>query len=122
LGRQADEGWSQYMVMGTSCCTGPQGFQQDKLRLSGHLLPNQLQGIRIGGRDAVKLRTEPIMYMRELMRDGRLSNKLIKRVEWAAGQGMCRIRGRDTTIVPHVTRVQQKLSCNILKFKTQWLP
>jgi quinolinate synthase len=59
---------------------------KDELRLSGHLSPSQLQRMHIGGRDAVKPRTEPIVYMRELMRDGRLSNKLVKRVEWAAGR------------------------------------
>jgi hypothetical protein len=37
-------------------------------------------------------------------------------------QGMCWIRGRDTTMVPDVTRVQRKLSGKILKIKTQWLP
>ncbi len=59
---------------------------KDKLRLSGHLSPNQLQGMSIGGRDAVELGTEPIVYMRELMRDSRLSNELVERVERAAGR------------------------------------
>ncbi len=40
--------------------------------------------------------------------------------EWSA-QGMCWIRGQDTTVVPNVTRGQRKLSCEILKIKTQWL-
>ncbi len=59
---------------------------KDELRLSGHLSPNQLQGMRISERDAVELGVEPIMYIRELMRDGRLSNELVKRVEWATGR------------------------------------
>jgi hypothetical protein len=42
--------------------------------------------MRIGGRDAVELGTEPIVYMRELMRDGRLSDELVERVERAAGR------------------------------------
>jgi hypothetical protein len=42
--------------------------------------------MRIGGRDALKLGTEPIMYMRELMRDSRLSNELVERVERVAGR------------------------------------
>ncbi len=59
---------------------------KDKLRLSGHLLPNQLQGMRNCRRDAVEFETEPIEYMRELMRDGRLSNELVNSVERAAGR------------------------------------
>jgi hypothetical protein len=42
--------------------------------------------MRIGRRDALELRTEQIVYMMELMRDGRLSNKLVKRVERAVGR------------------------------------
>ncbi len=52
----------------------------------GHLSPNRLQGMCIGRRDTIKLGTEPFVYMRELMRDGRLSNELVKRVQWAAGR------------------------------------
>ncbi len=59
---------------------------KDELRLLGHLSPNRLQGMRIGGRDAVELGTEPIVFMRELMRDGRLSDELVERVERAAGR------------------------------------
>ncbi len=59
---------------------------KDKLRLLGHFLPNQLQGMCIDRRDAVELEMEPIMYMRELMRDGRLSNELVEWVKWAAGR------------------------------------
>ncbi len=65
--------------------SGGGASSKDELCLSGHLSPNQLQGIRIGGRDAVKLGTERITFMRELMRDGRLSNELVERVERAAG-------------------------------------
>ncbi len=61
---------------------------KDELRLSGHLSLNQLQGMPIGGRDAAELRMEPIVYMRELMRDGRLSNELVERVEQATGSRM----------------------------------
>ena len=42
--------------------------------------------MHIGGRDALKLGMEPIVYMRELMRDGRLSNELVNSVERAAGR------------------------------------
>ena len=35
-------------------------------------------GVRISKRDPVKLGTEPIVYMQELMRDGRLSNELVE--------------------------------------------
>jgi hypothetical protein len=42
--------------------------------------------MRIGGRDAVKLGTELIVYIRELMRDCRLSNELVERVEWGTGR------------------------------------
>jgi len=59
---------------------------KDELRLSGHLPPNRLGGMYIDGRDAVELGTEPIAYMRDLMRDGRLSDELVERVERAAGR------------------------------------
>ena len=59
---------------------------RDELRLSGHLPPNRLGGMYIDGRDAVELGTEPIVYMRDLMRDGRLSDELVERVERAAGR------------------------------------
>jgi hypothetical protein len=42
--------------------------------------------MRIGRRDAVKLGMELNVYMRELMRDDRLSNELVKRVEWAVSR------------------------------------
>jgi hypothetical protein len=42
--------------------------------------------MRIGGRDAVEPGTEPIVYMRELMRDGRLNDELVERLERAAGR------------------------------------
>jgi hypothetical protein len=62
-------------------------LSKNKLCLSGHMPLNQLQRMRIGGRDAVELGTEPIVFMRELMRDSRLINKLVsKRVERAAGR------------------------------------
>jgi hypothetical protein len=62
------------------CCT------KDELRLSGHLLPNQLQEMHIGKRNTAKLWTEPIVYMSELIRDGRLSDELVERVERALGR------------------------------------
>ncbi len=60
--------------------SGGGASSKDELRLSGHLLPNRLQGMRIGGG------MEPIVYNRELMRDDRLSDELVERVERATGR------------------------------------
>ncbi len=38
MGRQADEGWPQYVVMGTSYYMGPQGFQHPRLQRYLHTM------------------------------------------------------------------------------------
>lgn len=51
------------------------------LQLSKHLPPNRLKGKMIGGRDAIELGVEPIVYMREFMKNKRLSDDLVARIE-----------------------------------------
>ena len=53
----------------------------EKWQLSKHLPPNRLAGKFIDGKDAIDLGTEPIIYMREFMRDKRLSDELVERVK-----------------------------------------
>ncbi|KAL3800995.1 hypothetical protein ACHAWO_007104 [Cyclotella atomus] len=60
--------------------------QQPSLRLSKHLPPNRLEGKKIGGRDAIELGVEPIVYMREFMKSKVLSEDLVRRIE-AGGSG-----------------------------------
>jgi len=52
-----------------------------RLQLSKHLPPNRLKGKMIGGRDAIELGVEPIVYMREFMKSKRLSDDLVARIE-----------------------------------------
>jgi hypothetical protein len=49
--------------------------------LSKHLPPNRLKGKKIGGRDAIELGVEPIVYMREFMKNKVLSDDLVRRIE-----------------------------------------
>jgi len=53
----------------------------NELRLSKHLPPNRLQGREIDGKNAIELGIEPIVYMREFMKEKRLSDELVERVE-----------------------------------------
>lgn len=53
----------------------------NELQLSKHLPPNRLAGQKFNGKDAIELGTEPIVYMRELMKEKRLSEVLVERVE-----------------------------------------
>lgn len=55
-----------------------------ELQLSKHLPPNKLQGQKINGRDAIELGSEPIIYMKDFMKERRLSDELVKRVEGMA--------------------------------------
>ena len=52
-----------------------------KLHLSKHLPPNRLAGQKINGIDAIELGSEPIMYMREFMKERKLSEELVEKVE-----------------------------------------
>ncbi|KAL3770477.1 hypothetical protein ACHAW5_001490 [Stephanodiscus triporus] len=56
---------------------------RDELRLSRHMPPNRLAGKYIDGKDAIELGTEPIVYMREFMKEKRLGDELVERVERA---------------------------------------
>ena len=56
----------------------------NELQLSKHLPPNRLAGKAINGKDAIELGIEPIVYMREFMKEKRLSDRLVKRVEQSA--------------------------------------
>jgi len=56
----------------------------NELQLSKHLPPNRLGGQKINGNDAIELGVEPIVYMREFMKDKRLSEGLVERVEQLA--------------------------------------
>ncbi|KAL9189407.1 hypothetical protein ACHAXT_009082 [Thalassiosira profunda] len=58
--------------------------KSSELELSKHLPPNRLGGRTIDGRDAIDLGTEPIVYMREFMKEKRLSEELVGRVEGMA--------------------------------------
>jgi quinolinate synthase len=49
--------------------------------LSKHLPPNRLAGKLINGRDAIDFGTEPIVFMREFMKEKRLSDVLVERVK-----------------------------------------
>ena len=52
-----------------------------ELQLSKHLPPNRLAGKFIDGKDAIELGIEPIVYMREFMKEKRLSEELVMKVE-----------------------------------------
>lgn len=54
---------------------------RDELQLAKHLPPNRLVGKSINGHDAIDLGTEPIMYMRGFMKDRRLCDELVEKVE-----------------------------------------
>jgi len=58
-----------------------------EFRLAKHLPPAGLAGKKIGGRDAIELGTEPIMYMREFMKNNRISDELVEKVEATVEQG-----------------------------------
>ncbi len=66
-------------------CRCPPPLNRDELRLAEHLPPNLLLGKYINGRDAIELRTEPIVYMREFMKGRVLSEELVEKVERAGG-------------------------------------
>jgi len=53
----------------------------NELQLSKHLPPNRLAGKFIDGKDAIELGIEPIVYMREFMKEKRLSEELVIKVE-----------------------------------------
>mmetsp|Transcript_1851 Transcript_1851/g.3274 ORF Transcript_1851/g.3274 Transcript_1851/m.3274 type:complete len:626 (+) Transcript_1851:88-1965(+) len=53
----------------------------NELQLLKHLPPNRLQGQTINGKNAIELGIEPIVYMREFMREKKLSDELVERVE-----------------------------------------
>ena len=53
----------------------------NELQLSKHLPPNRLAGKFIDGKDAIELGIEPIVYMREFMKEKRLSEELVVKVE-----------------------------------------
>jgi len=52
----------------------------DPTRLQGHLPPNRLQGMRIAGRPAMELGSEPILYMREFMKTKEIPTELCQKV------------------------------------------
>jgi|EP01082_Thalassiosira_pseudonana_P013837 quinolinate synthase len=52
-----------------------------ELQLQKHLPPNRLKGKMINGRDAIDLGSEPIVFMRELMKEKKLSDDLVKRID-----------------------------------------
>lgn len=56
------------------------GSPKDEMRLTFHLPPSRLQGKKIGGVDAMDLGTMPILYMRELMKNGVLPEELLRKV------------------------------------------
>ncbi|KAL3790746.1 hypothetical protein HJC23_010025 [Cyclotella cryptica] len=55
--------------------------KDSELKLSKHLPPNRLKGKTIGGRDAIELGSEPIVFMREFMKTKKLSEDLVRRIE-----------------------------------------
>ncbi|KAL7516589.1 hypothetical protein ACHAWX_001588 [Stephanocyclus meneghinianus] len=59
--------------------------KSSELTLSKHLPPNRLKGKTIGGRDAIELGSEPIVFMREFMKSKRLSDDLVRRIEGMRG-------------------------------------
>lgn len=60
--------------------------KEKELQLSKHLPPNRLGGKVIGGRDAIELGTEPIVFMREFMKSKRLGDDLVRRIETGASK------------------------------------
>lgn len=53
----------------------------NELKLRAHLPPTRLEGQQINGVDATDLGIKPIMYMREFMQQGELSDELVKKIE-----------------------------------------
>jgi len=49
--------------------------------LKPYLPPQGLEGTTIGGRPAIELGVEPIMYMRDFMQNGRLAEELVEKIE-----------------------------------------
>lgn len=58
----------------------------DAALLKGHLPPARLEGRTIGGRSATELGVEPIVYMRDMMRTGRLSDELVEKIYGGVSQ------------------------------------
>ncbi|KAL7528846.1 hypothetical protein ACHAWF_002731, partial [Thalassiosira exigua] len=56
----------------------------NEVRLKKHLPPNKLGGKKINGRDAIELGSEPIVYMRDFMKEKRLSPELVESIERSA--------------------------------------
>jgi quinolinate synthase len=56
------------------------GSSKDEMTLTTHLPPQRLQGRQIGGVDAMDLGTQPILYMREFMKNGALPDELLNKV------------------------------------------
>ena len=54
--------------------------QGESSRLQRHLPPNRLRGRLIQGRSATDLGSEPILYMRALMKDGQLPEELVNKI------------------------------------------
>lgn len=49
--------------------------------LKGHLPPQRLHNQKVNGRPAMELGVEPIMYMREFMQTGKLSDELVEKIK-----------------------------------------
>ena len=54
--------------------------ESNKDKLVRHLPPNRLQGKQIAGQDAMDLGVEPILYMRQFMKDKELPGELCQKV------------------------------------------
>ncbi|KAL7468486.1 hypothetical protein ACHAXS_008711 [Conticribra weissflogii] len=52
-----------------------------ELKLRKHLPPNRLEGKSIGGKNAIDLGTEPIVFMRHFMKHQVMSDDLVRRIE-----------------------------------------
>jgi len=54
--------------------------EEDIARLRGHLPPDRLQGKMLGGVKATDLGSEPILHMRHFMKEGSMSDDLVRRI------------------------------------------
>lgn len=54
--------------------------QRDEVKLKSHLPPQRLLGMKINGKDAIDLGSEPILYMRHFMKEKSMPESLVKKI------------------------------------------
>lgn len=54
--------------------------KENEMKLRSHLPPQRLAGMKINGRDAIDLGSEPILFMRHFMKENSMPPELVKKI------------------------------------------